>query len=116
MSRFTALSKNNEEFEIFEQYIGRYVIIRSRNEGVNAGFLEKANKDGVVLNKARRLWRHRPSDTDLSWYEGVAESGLSDDSRVSSEVTKVIVEDYSITLCTEKARESIIGFVTNKQS
>ena len=94
-----------------EYPIGKYVLIRSRNEGINAGVLKDADETGCVLTNARRLWHHHPKDTGQSWYEGVANSGLSDNSRISSAVSeKHIVEDYSITVCTETAEKSICEF------
>lgn len=78
--------------------IGKAVIVRSRNEGINAGIVELADDTGVVLKNARRLYYHRPKDASLSWYEGVAQSGISDNSKVSGTVDrKVIIEDYSMT-------------------
>jgi len=78
--------------------IGKPVIVRSRNEGVNVGIVVLADETGVELKNARRLFYHRPKDTNLSWYEGVAESGISDNSKVSGTVRcKVIIEDYSMT-------------------
>ena len=74
------------------------VIVRSRNEGVNAGIVELADETGVVLKNARRLYYHKPKDKSLSWYEGVAMSGISDDQKVSGAVDrKVIIENYSMT-------------------
>lgn len=96
---------------------GEYVIVRSRNEGINAGYVERADETGVILSKARRLWHHRPKVRSESWYEGVANHGLSDDSKVSGVVKqKVIVEDYSMTVCTDKARQSIEAAVANVQN
>jgi len=97
--------------------IGKYAIIRSRNEGINAGTIIAADGTGVVLKDARRLWHHRPADKSESWYEGVAKTGLSPESKVSGTVSlKAIIEDYSITLCTDKARASIEGASTHAQS
>lgn len=97
--------------------VGQYVIVRSQNEGVNAGTVEMADESGVVLKDARRLWHHKPADKKLSWYEGVAETGLSSDSCVSGTVSKkVIVEDYSMTACTTVAQQSIEAAVPNAQS
>lgn len=96
--------------------VGKYVIVRSRNEGINAGVVEMADETGIVLKGARRLWYHKPAVTTESWYEGVANHGLSKDSRVSGVVVrKVIVEDYSATECTETARQSIEAAVANGQ-
>lgn len=96
--------------------IGKYAIVRSRNEGINAGYIEAYDSTAIVLSQARRIWHHKPADKKLSWYEGVAVSGVSDDSNLSCPVVKkVIVEDYSITLCTPKAIESIEGAAIHAQ-
>ena len=95
--------------------IGKFVIVRSRNEGVNAGFLVAADESGCVLKNAKRLYRPISKNRSLSWYEGVAVSGLGTKSMVSGEVEeKVIIEDYSLTICTETAKESIMGFKANE--
>ena len=97
-------------------YIGKYVIVRSRNEGINAGKVKAADGTGVILEDARRIWYHKPKNRKTAWYEGVALSGLSDDSKASSPVEKVIVEDYSITICTDEAEKSIRDHKTTEQS
>jgi hypothetical protein len=98
------------------QFIGKYVIVRSRNEGINAGKILELNDTGVILEDARRLYYHKPANKELSWYEGVALEGLSEDSKVGAEVTKLIVENYSITVCTKDAEKSIRGAKANAQS
>lgn len=98
-----------------QSYIGKYVIVRSRNEGINAGKLIEMDDTGVILEDARRLYYHKPANKELSWYEGVALEGLSSDSKVGAEVTKIIIEDYSVTICTNKAEKSIRGAKTNAQ-
>ncbi len=106
-----------KEKSIFKGLKGKYVIVRSRNEGINAGFVKKADDTGIVLKKARRLYYHKPLDTNMSWYEGVATVGISSDSKVSNAVDeKIIVEDYSITVCTKAAKESIQNAKTNPQN
>lgn len=101
---------------LYDRYIGKYVIVRSRNEGINAGKVIEADNTGVILEEARRLYYHKPANKDLSWYEGVALEGLSKDSKIGAEVEKLIVEDYSITVCTKEAEKSIRGAKTNAQS
>ncbi len=97
--------------------IGKYVIVRSCNEGINAGLVVDADETGILLSKARRLWYHEPRVTTESWYEGVANHGLSTDSRVSGVVSeKAIIEDYSVTVCTDEARQSIETAVAHVQS
>ena len=103
--------------EIFSGAIGKYAIIRSRNEGINAGTIKAADETGVVLSNARRIWYHKPAVKTESWYEGVANHGLSSDSKVSGTVSeKVIVEDYSITICSDTAKQSIDTAVPNAQN
>jgi len=88
--------------------IGEYVLVRSRNEGINAGTVLLADDTGIVLENACRLWYHKPAVKTESWYEGVANHGLSADSKCSGTVSrKIIVEDYSITVCSEAAQKSI---------
>jgi len=94
-----------DESNMYYRYVGKYVIVRSRNEGVNAGIVLAANATGVILKNARRLWYPNKAE---AWYEGVANSGLSNDSKISSPVKeKAIVEPYSITVCSEVAEKSI---------
>ena len=101
-------SQSRTTDELCSDDIGRYVIVRSRNEGINAGTLIHARDRCVILSDARRIWWHKPADLKQSWYEGVANSGLSTDSKVSPSVDKkVIVEDYSITFCSSAAEQSI---------
>lgn len=101
---------------LYADCIGKYVICRSRNEGINAGKVMMADETGVVLEDARRLYYHKPANKKISWYEGVAISGISSDSKVGEAVKKIIIENYSLTLCTPEAEESIRGAVTNAQS
>ena len=108
--------KQAELTPINSRYIGKYVIVRSRNEGVNAGEVVMADETGIVLKDARRVWYHRPAD-ETAWYEGVANSGLRHDSKISAAVAeKAIIEDYSVTLCSSSAEESIRGFKAYAQS
>jgi len=101
---------------LYDRYIGKYVICRTRNEGINAGKVLELDETGVILEDARRLYYHRPSNKKLSWYEGVALEGLSSDSKIGAPVEKIISEDYSLTVCTDAGESSIRGAVTNEQS
>ena len=89
--------------------IGKKVIVRSRNEGINAGIVVLADHTGIELTSCRRLWHHKPLNKDLAWYEGVAVSGISSDSKVSGTVdSKIIIEDYSMTECADDAFKTIM--------
>ena len=93
---------------IYSELIGKYVICRSRNEGLNAGVVISADETGVLMGEARRLWYHKPAKQGASWYEAIANSGISSDSKISEPVAqKLIVEDYSLTLCSAEAEKSL---------
>jgi len=97
--------------------IGEKVIVRSRNEGINVGTVKMADETGVILTNARRIYYHKPLDVKLSWYEGVAMSGISHDSKISGTVSeKTIIEDYSMTKVTESAYKNMMEFTPNEQS
>lgn len=116
--REDAVPQNIESSKLLESIVGKNVLVRSsRNEGINAGTVVAADETGIALKNARRLWYHRPKDSGLSWYEGVANSGLSDDSKVSSTVSmKIIVEDYSVIICSDSAFADIMEKTPHAQS
>jgi len=96
---------------------GKMVIVRSRNEGVNFGEVIDADDTGIILKNAIRIWYHKPKNKNMSWYEGVAVSGLSECSKISTAVpSKTIIEDYSATECTEDAVTSILGHKAHEQN
>ena len=104
------------EETIASRMIGKKVIVRSRNEGINSGVVVLADNTGVELTQCRRIWYHKPKDETVSWYEGIAMTGISSDSRVSGTVdSKTIVEDYSMTVCTDDAFDSILELTPNAQ-
>ena len=89
--------------------IGKKAIVRSRNEGINIGIVILADETGVLLKNCRRIWYHKPKDSNLAWYEGVAKSGLSEDSKVSGTISeKYIIEQYSLTICNDDIYKSIM--------
>lgn len=93
---------------ISDHMIGKYVIVRTRNDGVNCGYLVAADETGVVIKDARRIWYHKPKDNKQCWYEGVANTGVSDDSKLSASVAeKIIIEDYCLTLCSDEGANSL---------
>ena len=107
----------SDDSSIATNYIGRFVLTRSRNKGICAGTVVAADKTGVQLENCRRLWYHKPANKDLSWYEGVAISGLSQDSKVSAITEGVlIIENYEMILTTAEAKKSIMEFKSHAQA
>jgi hypothetical protein len=105
-----------QKSDLYSRYIGQYVICRSRNEGVNAGKVIALDDTGVILEDARRLYYHKPINKNVSWYEGVAKTGIDKTSKVGTPVEKVIVEEYSLTVCTADAEKSIREVKDNEQN
>lgn len=107
---------NNSVLKGIENLIGQYVIIRTRNEGLNCGFLESADETGCVLTKARRIYKSISKDKTLSWYEGVSVSGLCEKDGIISGIVdkKIIIEDYSITTVSLVAQSNLENFISNK--
>lgn len=105
---FLGGTQSAPKVDLYSRYIGKYVIVRSRNEGINAGVVVAADETGIILKDARRLWYHKPVNKSESWYEGVANYGISSDSKISGPVSeKAIIENFSVTLCTSTAEASI---------
>lgn len=105
------------EQSVASRMIGKPVIVRSSNEGINIGIVVIADETGVELKDCRRLNYHRPLDSKLSWYEGVAISGLNNTSKISGTVeSKIIIEKYSMTKCSNEIYKSILKFTPNEQS
>jgi hypothetical protein len=99
---------------VASRMIGKNVIVRSRNEGINVGTVVVADESGVEISGCRRLWYYKPKNKSLSWYEGIAISGASDDTKVSPTVeSKIIIENYSMTLCSDEAFKSIMELTPN---
>jgi hypothetical protein len=115
--QLASLFSSTQTSNLTDELVEKYVIVRSRNEGINAGFIERLDDTGIVLKQARRIWYHRPENKNMCWYEGVAVSGLSSDSKISAPVElKAIIEDYSVTICTDEAIKSISGHKSHEQS
>jgi hypothetical protein len=109
-------NNNQKQNNLLDRYVGKYVICRTRNEGINAGEVVALDDTGVILKDARRLYYHKPLDKSVSWYEGVAVTGISKDSKIGAAVEKAIIEDYSLTVCSELAKLSIVSAKTNEQN
>ena len=101
---------------IYNEFLGKYVICRTINEGINFGIVAAIDETGVVLDESRRLYYHKPINKNVSWYEGIARFGISSDSKVGTAVKKIISENYSLTLCTDEAVKSLKEAVSNEQS
>ncbi len=89
--------------------IGKYVVVRCRDAGVHAGFLESYSGRECVLIASRRLWQWVPANNSL-WLGGVAQEGLSN-GKIGPVTDRIhLTENCEIIQCSEKAEESIRSF------
>ncbi len=96
-----------------DPWIGKYVVVRTRDAGVHAGILKARQGRECELAESRRLWRWRVKDNAGITLSDVAVHGLdSRDTRVGAAVTILLTEDCEIIECTPEAAENIAQFPT----
>ena len=89
--------------------IGEYVIVRCKDAGVHAGYLESYQGRECVLRDARRLWYWKVANGGMT-LNGVATEGLDSESRVAGPVqTIVLTENCEIIQTSKIAADSIQG-------
>ena len=71
--------------------IGEYCIVRCRDAGVHAGYVEDWYDRTVILKESRRLWFWKcKSGHSLS---GLAKSGMHTDSKIPAVVSTIVLTD-----------------------
>lgn len=84
-----------------------YVVVRCKDAGVHAGFLESHHGRECVLKEARRLWYWKPAGGS-AFLSGVAVDGLDPSSKVGKPVSRLhLTENCEIMQCTEESSKSI---------
>lgn len=86
--------------------IGKYVIVRCRDAGVHAGFLESYDGRQCVLIESRRLWYWKAKN-NAAFLSGVAIEGLHQDSKVGVPIKVHLTENCEIIECTPETQISI---------
>ena len=89
-----------------DDLIGSYVIVRCRDAGVHAGYLESYEGRQCKLRKSRRLWYWKPAN-GAAFLSGVAAEGIDDTSKVGCRTTVLLTENCEIIVCSDKAQMSI---------
>lgn len=82
----------------------QYVIVRSRDSGVHAGYLDKRNGDEVHLVNSRRIWSWDGAAT----LSQVAKDGIKS-GKIPCAVNLIVLGVCEIIETTDKARKSIEG-------
>lgn len=86
--------------------IGKYVLVRCRDAGVHAGFLQSHYNRECVLTQARRLWYWKPKK--CRFLSAVAEFGLDDSSKVGCPQKRIhLTENCEISECSQQSMMSI---------
>lgn len=90
-----------------DQWIGKYVVVRTRDAGVHAGILKSRDGRACELTESRRLWYWKVADKG-AFLSGVATLGLNHkDSKAGAPIDIVLTENCEIIATTEKAAQSI---------
>ena len=90
-----------------DPWIGKYVVVRTRDAGVHAGILKSRNGRECELTEARRLWFWKVAEKG-AFLSGVATLGLDHKaSKVGAPIDMLLTENCEIIATSEKAAQSI---------
>lgn len=89
-----------------DEWIGKYVVVRTRDAGVHAGILKSRDGRSCELTESRRLWYWKVADKG-AFLSGVATLGLDPASKVGAPIDVVLTENCEIIACTQQAAQSI---------
>ncbi len=90
---------------IADKFIGKYVIIRTRDAGVHVGYLEKYQNKECILSQARRLWSWDGAFT----LNGVATKGV-ESAKMPMTVDEIFVTGVAeIIPCSTKTENQLKG-------
>lgn len=90
-----------------DPWIGKYVLVRTRDAGVHAGTLKSRNGRECELTDSRRLWYWKVADNG-AFLSGVATLGLDHKaSKVGAPIDVLLTENCEIIACTQQAAQSI---------
>lgn len=74
---------------IFQDFIGKYVLVRHNLMGVNVGYLKNYDNNNILLSESRKLWRWQAKDSIA--LESVAKKGITTGTKATHEVKSVII-------------------------
>lgn len=90
-----------------DPWIGKYVVVRTRDAGVHAGKLVSRDGRECELTESRRLWYWKVAENG-AFLSGVATVGLDHrHSKVGAPIDILLTENCEIIATTEKAAQSI---------
>lgn len=90
-----------------DPWIGKYVVVRTRDAGVHAGVLKSRNGRECELSDSRRLWYWKVANKG-AFLSGVATLGLDHaNSKVGAPIDVLLTENCEIIACSDEAAQSI---------
>lgn len=90
-----------------DPWIGKYVVVRTRDAGVHAGTLISRNGRECELKDSRRLWYWKVANNG-AFLSGVATAGLDQKaSKVGAPIDVLLTENCEIIACSDDAAKSI---------
>lgn len=90
---------------VFNDLLGKYVIVRCRDAGVHAGVLVSAKNRTCFLRDSRRL--HYWKSAKGTYLSGVSQYGITDESNIGAPCDLALTETCEIIATTEVAEASI---------
>ena len=106
-SMFANTQVQQSSQQLDNKMIGKYVIVRCRDAGVHAGYLESHNGRECVLTESRRLWYWNPANGQ-KFLSGLALVGADDSSKIAGKLPRIhLTENCEIIQCTDVAEKSI---------
>jgi ferredoxin-fold anticodon binding domain-containing protein len=90
---------------IFDDFIGKYCIIRTYSAGVHVGYVEACEETRIVLSESRRIWSWAGAFT----LSEIAVNGLNYmESRIAIEVPRILLTEAIETIeVSNQSRETI---------
>ena len=92
---------------------GLFCIIRCRDAGVHAGYVQWWQGREVFITESRRLWYWKPANNS-KFLSGVANNGL-EEGKLGEPITVLLTETCEIIPCTKVAEISITGWPSDER-
>jgi len=99
-----------------DPWIGKYVVVRTRDAGVHAGVLKSRSGRECELTESRRLWYWKVAGKG-AFLSGVATAGIDhSESKVGAPIDVVLTENCEIIATSDAAEQSLREAPTYERS
>ena|ERR1700720_2408437 len=101
-----------ETKNIYDEFIGKYVLVRTYSAGVHIGYLKNIKETEAILTSSRRIWKWEGAFT----LSEISQDGIYKNSKLSKEIPIIfLTQAVEIIPCSDKAIKifnSIEGYST----